>query len=431
MKQHRLFLKNTFYLVFGLYLTIGVFNLTVDPYGIYNLLVIEGFNDVKPQNNQQRMVKTLQLRKLRPKGIILGSSRTNYGLDPEHVAWRFDSRPVYNLSMSFISPAEIYKLLKYANSLNHLNEVIIGLDFFSYNIYQTDPISNDFLDLASVTKNGDIHISSLAKEFQNTLFSFTAIEKSFKTIFYKGSQFGSPYGLKHHNDKRSPRVLSNLFFSRLYKGLWFPKPNSKFCLYNENKESKKFEQLGKIINFSIRNNIELKIFINPIHADLLELMSFMNLWPLYENWKRGLVNLIATINKQKSKETSIRLWDFGDYNSITTEKIPLSTDLEKAMQGYFEVSHYKKSVGDIILDKVLTHPNSQKITNKDFGHLIDIQNIEKHLKNIKGKQAQYHNENRDYLEGLRILWTNSRGNTNLKSDTSYRGRAPLHLCTLS
>ena len=74
------------------------------------------------------------------------------------------------------------------------------------------------------------------------------------------------------------------------------------------------------------------------------------------------------------------------------------------MQGYIEVNHYKKSVGDVILDKLLTHPNTQKITNKDFGHPISTQNIEKHLNNIKGNQVQYQNENREYLEGVRVLW---------------------------
>ena len=208
--------------------------------------------------------------------------------------------------------------------------------------------------------------------FGNTLFSFTAIEESFKTITYKGKQSRSLYGQHFPIYERGPRALSNRMF-RLYSvHLWFPNTNRKFCIYNENKESKKFEQLGKIINFSIRNNIELKIFINPVHADLLEMMRFMDLWPLYENWKRGLVNLIATINKHKSKETSISLWDFGDYNSITTEKIPLSTDIGKTMQGYIDVAHYKKSVGDVILDKLLTHPNSQKITNKDFGILMEV-----------------------------------------------------------
>ena len=143
MKQHRLFLKNIFYLVFGLYLTVGVFNLTVDPYGIYNLVVIEGVNNVKPPwDSQERMVKTLQLRKLRPEGIILGSSRTGFGLDPEHVAWKLDSRLAYNLSMANMSVEEKYRLLKYANSLNDLKRVIIGLDFFAFNIYHPDTILN-------------------------------------------------------------------------------------------------------------------------------------------------------------------------------------------------------------------------------------------------------------------------------------------------
>jgi hypothetical protein len=405
MKQHRLFLRNTLSLVLGLCLIIGAFNLIVDPYGIYNLVKIEGFNNVKPPwDHQERMVKTLQLRKLRPKGIIIGSSRTNYGLDPEYVATNFDSTPVYNLSLSFISTAEIYNILKYANSLNDLNIVIIGLDFFSFNIFHPDTISNDFLDLASITKFGDTKISSFVKEFQNTLFSSTATEKSFKAIAYKGKQTRSPYGQKLFIDERSPRELSNMAFPRYYEHIWFPDKNRMFCLYNENKEGKKFEQLEKIINFSIRNNIELKLFINPVHADLLEMLRFMDLWPLYENWKRDLVDLIAAINNKKLKETPISLWDFGDYNSITTEKIPISTDLGTTMKGYIDLAHYKKSVGDLILDKLLTHPNSQKITNTDFGHLINPGNIKKYLNNINGNQVQYQNENREYLEGMRVLW---------------------------
>ena len=44
------------------------------------------------------------------------------------------------------------------------------------------------------------------------------------------------------------------------------------------------------------------------------------------------------------------------------------------------------------------------ILKKDFGHLINTQNIKKYLNNIKGNQVQYQNENREYLEGVRVLW---------------------------
>jgi hypothetical protein len=39
----------------------------------------------------------------------------------------------------------------------------------------------------------------------------------------------------------------------------------------------------------------------------------------------------------------------------------MPTDLGTTMKGYIDLAHYKKSVGDLILDKLLTHPNSQKL----------------------------------------------------------------------
>jgi hypothetical protein len=405
MKQHKIFLKNTFFLVFGLYLAIGIFNLTVDPYGIYNLVKIKGVNHVKPPwDNQERMVKILQIKKIRPKGIILGSSRTDLGLDPEQVALKFGARPVYNLSLPYISTEEIHKLLKYANSFNELNIAIIGLDFFAFNIFHPETVSGDIHDLTKLAKDGDTKFSSLVKEFQNTLFSYTAIEKSLNTISYKGKQTRSPYGQKIFIDERSARVLSRIALTQYNKYIWFPDKNRMYCLYNKNNEGKKFKQLGEVINFSIRKNIELKLFINPVHADLLEMIRFLNLWPIYENWKRGLVDLIATINKLNPKEAPITLWDFGDYNSITTEKFPLPTDLVKTMKGYVDLAHYKKRVGDLMLDKFLAHPNNQKIPNQKFGQLINTQNIEEHLKNIKSNRLQYQNENREHLKEMRVLW---------------------------
>jgi hypothetical protein len=310
--------------------------------------------------------------------------------------------------MPFTSIEETYRLLKYANSLNNLKVVIIGLDFFAFNIFHPNTtISNEFnnfLDFSSITKDGDTKTSSLLKEFQNTLFSSTATEKSFKTITYKGKQSRSSYGQKIFIDERGSKELSNLAYGWILSTLWFPdKKNKMFCLYNENEESKKFAKLGEIINFSIQNNIKLKMFINPVHADLLEMIRFMGLWPIYDNWKRDLVNLIAAINKRELKEIPISLWDFGDYNSITTEKISLSNDFGETMQGYIDLAHYKKSVGDLILGKLLTHLNSQEIINNDFGHLINTQNIKKKLINSKGNQLEYQNKNRKYLEEIRVL----------------------------
>jgi hypothetical protein len=184
MEKHKAYLKKFIFIFFGFYLFIIIFNLVIDPYDVYRILVIKGTNDIKPPfDTQVRMVKALQAKKIRPKGIILGSSRNDYGLDPEHPSWEDDSKPVYNLSIAFTSVEEILRLLKYAQSLNKLNQVVIGLDFFSFNIFHPDQITDDVFDEVPVNKYGSVSISNLGKGFQNTLFSFLATKKSFQTLF--------------------------------------------------------------------------------------------------------------------------------------------------------------------------------------------------------------------------------------------------------
>jgi hypothetical protein len=379
MKNHKKYLKKFFFVFLGFYLLTGIFNLAIDPYGIYRILVVKGFNDVKlPYDTQGRMVKALQAKKLRPKGIILGSSRTDLGLDPEHPAWKYDSKPVYNLSTAFTSVAEILQLLKYAKSLNKLNQVVIGLDFFSFNIFHPDQIADDVFDEVPVNKHGRFSIESLRKEFQNTIFSFLATKKSFQTLFYKGSPSSFPNGQAIFTDKRSVRDLSNGTFRVYYESLWFPGKSRQFCINNNNGGSRKYEQLKEIINISTGSDIELKIFINPVHADLLEMMSFIDLWPLYEDWKRGLVALTTEIAKQNPEKASVRIWDFSGYNSITTEHLPVEDDPQIQMGGYIEVAHYKKAVGDLILNRIFESSNDQKRLIYDFGYPLDFRNIDTH-----------------------------------------------------
>jgi hypothetical protein len=186
--------------------------------------------------------------------------------------------------------------------------------------------------------------------------------------------------------------------------LWFPGKSRKFCISDNNGGSRKYEQLKEIIEISNRNKIDLKIFINPVHADLLEMMSFMGLWPSYESWKRNLAALTTEIAKQYPEKASIGIWDFSGYNSVTTEKIPVENDPQIQMKGYLEVAHYKKSVGDLILDKILESSFNQEMKINDFGYRLDIGDIEIHIERTRDNQRKYRDANKEYLEGMKIVW---------------------------
>ncbi len=49
------------------------------------------------------------------------------------------------------------------------------------------------------------------------------------------------------------------------------------------------------------------------------------------------------------------------------------------MQWYWESSHFKKEVGDLVLDKLFDYQAPGRVIADDFGILINRNNIEAHL----------------------------------------------------
>ena len=76
-------------------------NLVVDPYGIYNLFRWEGVNSTRPiMQNHEKLVKAyLTTEKLEPTVVAMGTSRAEFGIDPEYAAWG-DDGPRFNLALA-------------------------------------------------------------------------------------------------------------------------------------------------------------------------------------------------------------------------------------------------------------------------------------------------------------------------------------------
>src|SRR3989442_14071593 len=62
-------------------------NLVVDPFGMHRLVVIESVNAYKPAiPTRVRLIKAYEVRRLRPRAIILYPSRMHYVPPPPHDA---------------------------------------------------------------------------------------------------------------------------------------------------------------------------------------------------------------------------------------------------------------------------------------------------------------------------------------------------------
>jgi hypothetical protein len=71
----------------------------------------------------------------------------------------------------------------------------------------------------------------------------------------------------------------------------------------------------------------------------------------------------------------IPLGDFSGYNSMTTEPVPPSGDTTSRMKWYWESSHYRKELGDLVLDRLLEYEGTGRAIPVDFGILLTRDNL--------------------------------------------------------
>jgi hypothetical protein len=136
------------------------------------------------------------------------------------------------------------------------------------------------------------------------------------------------------------------------------------------------------VNLCKQHNIDLKIFISPVHAAQLEAIRVAGIWSIFEQWKREISKVMP-------------VWDFSDYNSITTE--PISND----MKNFFESVHYRKEVGDLILNRIF-HYHEETVPD-DFGILLTAGNSESHLEKIRADREEWAKKNPDVVNLVQDL----------------------------
>jgi hypothetical protein len=348
---------------------IVAFNWLVDPYKVSNVIKLYQFNQAKPEVvGQARLFKAIEIIRKKPEITLLGSSRTDLGLDPDYLSDR-----AYNLG---ILGGNMYEVLRYfqhaiANQPD-LKQAILGIDFFMFN--QTRTNQPDFQE-GRLEKT---HITFL--DLFNTTFSLNAVGASFETI--QSNRQKPKFDPYEENGMRNNQlfVKSDLPQGSIVQG--FQMSMKKFLddpgLYGNYKLSEaQLKNLQAIVELCQQKNIDLKIFISPSHALQWETLRLAGLWPTFEEWKREVAKITA-------------FWDFSGYNSITTE--PLSEE----MNYYLDSSHYNQKAGNLILDRILQGETAK--LPSDFGVWVSSENIASHFTKLQGDRQQWVDNHPEMLE---------------------------------
>ncbi len=335
----------------------------VDPYDLYGLPPISGFNAIKPRPERlQEEIKLTQVRRAHPTALILGNSRAEVGFDPSNAVFARRGLPAYNMAIPGIPITSSAALLRDALRAGVRPEVIIvGVDF-------PDFLSDRDAVVPASTPANPSRLYALSWRAE-ALFSLASVIDALRTLLVQRNPEAAVATAQGFNPLAEYNGLVRreghyaLFAQRAQENarryLSLPR-----ALGGPRQESPGMAALKDILETARAQGIEVHLVVYPYHAQILYMFEYAGLGTLFEDWKSNLARLA-----ERSPRTT--LWDFSGFGSRACERIPGPRDKATRTKWYWEAGHFKASLGNLMLERVL----GVSPTTGDFGMRVDTASV--------------------------------------------------------
>lgn len=337
----------------------------------------------------RRKISPVIIRHFKPKCILVGTSRIGRGISAENEY--IQKNKCFNLYLNAANIDEINLLLN-KSIKNEVEQIIFGLDFFSFNSNYTieryqgnlnkyEYLSDNFILILLSNFNKIISLRNL----KNNLYDFFKNKKlSYDKLQDYKTMFSNTYDVTINN--RFDFTLIDDRYSKSQSVFKYISKNEKGHGIGDFKLNEKgLNNLLKIVKKINNSEIKLKIFITPVHLYLMEAI-----------YRSGLDNEYFKIIEEISKVTNdinSKIYDFSGYNEITS-----GLDINKKfVNGYYiDLDHYSSAVGDKILKNLFKQ-------DYNFGEKITKINFSEYKKNKLKERARWLSKNeidRNILEKI-------------------------------
>jgi hypothetical protein len=375
---------------------IGGFNAWVDPLELIGSSAVHGLDRNKPLvNSYARISKPAVDCRLQPSFVILGTSRSQHALDPQWPGLASLGYRGFNLAFPGASIHETRRAFENAVACGSLRGALIELDFLAFGA--NVPNAPDFQDELFRRYRNDWLRPSL--EILRLLTSFDMTKESIRTLRMR------PSAIEFEPDGRETDVVFERRVQtwggvrgafRRSEGAQYVRPILSTPLghrpdFRFADGSPNTADLGAILDVASRNHVRLWFFIAPVHARQLEIFRALGLWPQFEDWKATLVRFTSARAQQLAFSQMPEVWDFSGYNSVTTENVPALGDSKSRMSGYWESSHIRKRLGDLMLARIFGSASQQAavLLPDDFGRRLAPANVDSNTVRIREEGVRY------------------------------------------
>lgn len=344
-------------------------NVVVDPFGVY---ANEWVASLKIYSTERgtRTSKAEVLHHKDPGAVILGSSRVEVGYDPEHPCLQqwltehaFVDRTV-NLGLAGTNIYETEKVLNAVLETPDIRLVAICVDLLMFS--NRRKVSDDF-DQSRFNEARlfiEYHIEKILSA-RSTWASLMTIIAAMNRQQSSRNDLGFRFAGKGDQGAKSMMTVEIRRFSArpdLYGAFEY--------------DRHRFQILEEMVKRCNEAGVVTVIIINPIHLAQLMLIDDLGLWPDFDEFKRDMASLSSG---ETFENSPVRVLDGAYVNEFTTERVPESGP----MTWYWESSHFRKELGDLILENACRLMASEKLPVQTIARAIDAANVELHLKTTR------------------------------------------------
>lgn len=349
--------------------TVGIVNIFIDPLGVFASPRIANVNAIKPYLDHHRELSRYQraIRVCANTGIF-GNSRAEIGFDPENATMRKQGWSAFNYAIPGTRASSSLQQLLWLKQQNCFpKNILLGIEFFDF-LGGAAPQPLPTLQTASAPKRD-------VKFLSEAVFSITGLRDSLSTLALQRSQF--------------PATTTARGFNPLFKYIAEVSQSGHYALFRQRAEENAQNWSGKVMQLHAENggvsNDEAMLdailarasnsgsttylIIYPYHAEIRLMIERMGMGQLFSDWKKIVVE-----NAEKYAATggAVEVWDFSGLAPETIETIPSKGDKQTQLTHYWEAGHFKKELGDLIIDRIIGKQNN-------FGIRLEKENIESWL----------------------------------------------------
>jgi hypothetical protein len=346
---------------------IAATNYVLDPYLTHQWQTPQVLRLRQPVEKLNAWGKTYAMALYRPDTIYLGNSRTELGL----AVPRGGPSRVFNAALSGATIGDAMRMLGHARQVAKVRKVIWGIDAPSFTL----SVGNTELE-SGLLATDDIY---LARRFLLDMQRAASVDMTRESLAVLGgrapavcraalAQYGQRDGacIRH-------RIQGWGGTSEVVR------PRTREFLRGEGPTDGTMEALENTVRHAC--DVQWRLYVNPTHAMTIDTLYWAGKGGQYEGW---LVRLAAIAYRLRGAGSDVRIFDFSGFNSVTTETIPRPGDSAE-MRNYWETSHYREQVGNLILARL----DGGAAANDGFGTELLPASIYLHIGSLRASRERY------------------------------------------